>query len=52
MTRAELDRHYDKKVVERDGVKGQVCQGCQQWISLEEKGQHFERELLRLPVNA
>ena len=31
MTRTELDRYYDKKVVERDGVKGQ----------------HFEQEHLR-----
>ena len=47
MTKTELDRYYDKKVVERDGVKGQICQGCQQWIPLEEKGQHFEAEHLR-----
>jgi len=25
MTRTELDRYYEKKVVERDGVKGQIC---------------------------
>jgi len=47
MTRTELDRYYDKSVIERDGVKGQICQGCQQWIPLEEKGQHFENEHLR-----
>jgi len=47
MTRTELDRYYDKKVVQRDGVKGQICQGCQQWIPLEEKGQHFEAEHLK-----
>ena len=47
MTRNELDRYYDKKEVEKDGVKGQICQGCQQWIPLEEKGQHFEAEHLR-----
>ena len=47
MTRNELDRYYDKEVTERDGVKGQVCQGCQQWIPLEEKSQHFEQEHLR-----
>ncbi len=47
MTRSELDRYYEKKVIERDGVTGQICMGCQQWIPLSEKGQHFEAEHLR-----
>ena len=47
MPGTELDRYYDKEAKERDGVKGQVCQGCQPWIPLDKKGQHFEQEHLR-----
>ena len=47
MTRTELDRYYEKKVIERGGVTGRISMGCQQWNSLEEKGQNFEQEHLR-----
>ena len=47
MTPTDVDRRYNKKVENRDGVDGQICLECQVWVPVKEKGEHFQQEHAR-----